>query len=155
MQVAAAIGGMLVGREAITLGEIEDDMPAHILAGRPSHKSMVSALAAAGWLAERQSGGRVVYRAPRDPGESATEGDNRAVENEELQMLIERVLRLRAERREIVQEERDVIREAKSRGYDPIALRRAITIAGKDQQDWHAGEAILETYLRAVGMVAA
>lgn len=154
MQVAAAIGGMLVGREVITLGEVEEALPGHLLAGRPSHRSMTKAFAAAGWTAQREAGGRTVFRAPRGADDVAGEGHNRPAAGEELAALVERVERLREERRELLGAERDVIKEAKSLGYDPAAVRRLVSIRGKDREDWHAGEAILETYLRALGMVS-
>ena len=89
VQVAAAVGAMLVGRSEITLAEVEAALPSTILAGRPSHKSMTKALVAAGWVGFRQTGGAVVYRAPDAEPHDGGIGDN--IGDDRLRLLIERV----------------------------------------------------------------
>lgn len=71
---------------------------------------------------------------------------------EELKLLIERAERLDEERRGIVDDIKDVMAEAKSRGYDPKAMRKIMAIRRKKKEEYQEEEAILETYLQALGM---
>ena len=43
--------------------------------------------------------------------------------------------------------------EAKSRGYDAKAIRKIMTIRKKKREDYQEEEAILETYMQALGML--
>jgi uncharacterized protein (UPF0335 family) len=43
--------------------------------------------------------------------------------------------------------------EAKSRGYDVKAIRKIISIRKKKREEYVEEEAILETYLQALGML--
>jgi len=71
---------------------------------------------------------------------------------DELKLLIERAERLDEERRGIVDDIKDVMAEAKSRGYDPKAIRKIMAIRRKKREEYQEEEAILETYLQALGM---
>lgn len=71
---------------------------------------------------------------------------------DELRLLIERAERLDEERRNIVDDIKDVMTEAKSRGYDAKAIRKIMTIRRKKREEYQEEEAILETYLQALGM---
>jgi uncharacterized protein (UPF0335 family) len=163
VQVATAVGAMLVGREAITLGEVADSLPAHIRAAGPSLKCMARALTGAGWVGERRDGGTVVYvPAPEDDGDdgdaSAAAGHNsgetiEGVAADEVRLLIERIERLDEERKGIGDDIKDVFAEAKSRGYDPTALRGILRIRAKPREQQQEETAILEVYMRALGMM--
>ena len=71
---------------------------------------------------------------------------------DELRLLIERAERLDEERRGIVDDIKDLFAEAKSRGYDPKAMRKIMAIRRKKKEEYQEEEAILETYLAALGM---
>lgn len=71
---------------------------------------------------------------------------------DELRLLIERAERLDEERRGIVDDIKDVMSEAKSRGYDAKAMRKIMAIRRKKREEYQEEEAILETYLQALGM---
>lgn len=71
---------------------------------------------------------------------------------DELRLLIERAESLDEERRGIVDDIKDVFAEAKSRGYDPKAMRKIMAIRRKKKEEYQEEEAILETYLAALGM---
>jgi uncharacterized protein (UPF0335 family) len=43
--------------------------------------------------------------------------------------------------------------EAKSRGYDPKAIRKILSIRKKKKEEYQEEEAILTTYLEALGMI--
>ena len=72
---------------------------------------------------------------------------------DELRLLIERAERLEEEKRGIADDIKDVMAEAKSRGYDVKASRKIIAIRKKKREDYVEEEAILETYLNALGMI--
>ena len=43
--------------------------------------------------------------------------------------------------------------EAKSRGYDPKAIRKIMAIRKQKREEYQEEEAILETYMQALGML--
>jgi uncharacterized protein (UPF0335 family) len=93
-------------------------------------------------------------------GPGAGEGDNSVsrVAADELRLLIERVERLNEEKKGIADDIKDVFAEGKSRGYDTKAMRqiialRAIERRAGGREARQEQEAILETYLHALGML--
>ena len=70
----------------------------------------------------------------------------------DLRAFVERIERLHAENRSILDDIRDVLGEAQSRGYDKKALKRIVALRRKDPDQRRQEEAIVETYLRALGM---
>ncbi len=48
---------------------------------------------------------------------------------------------------------KDVLLEAKSRGFDVKAIRRIIQIRKKKKEEFQEETAILETYMAALGMI--
>jgi len=72
---------------------------------------------------------------------------------EELKLLIERAERLEEEKRGIADDIKDVLAEAKSRGYDPKAIRKIMAIRRKKKEEYQEEEMILETYMQALGMI--
>ena len=72
---------------------------------------------------------------------------------DELRLLIERAERLEEEKRGIADDIKDVFGEAKSRGYDPKALKRILAIRRKKKEAYQEEEAILEVYMHALGML--
>jgi len=76
-----------------------------------------------------------------------------AVAADELRLLIERAERLEEEKKGISDDIKDVMAEAKGRGYDPKAIRRILSIRKKKKEEYQEEEAILEVYLQALGMI--
>jgi uncharacterized protein (UPF0335 family) len=72
---------------------------------------------------------------------------------DELRLLIERAERLEEEKKGISDDIKDVMSEAKSRGYDAKAIRKILAIRKKKKEEYQEEEAILETYLHALGMI--
>ncbi|SEJ79608.1 Uncharacterized conserved protein, UPF0335 family [Sphingomonas sp. OV641] len=72
---------------------------------------------------------------------------------EELRLLIERAERLEEEKKGIADDIKDVMAEAKSRGYDPKAIRKIMSIRKKKREEYQEEEMILETYMQALGML--
>ncbi|MDD8022398.1 MAG: DUF2312 domain-containing protein [Paracoccaceae bacterium] len=76
-----------------------------------------------------------------------------AVHADELRQFVERFEHLEAEKRDITDQQKDVMAEAKARGYDTKVLRKLITLRKRDTDDLAEEEAILEIYKAALGMV--
>ncbi len=70
----------------------------------------------------------------------------------ELRSFIERLERLDEEKKALAEAQKEVMAEAKSRGYDTKVMRKLITLRKKDPQDVAEEEAILEVYRDALGM---
>ncbi len=71
---------------------------------------------------------------------------------DELRQFIERVERLEAEKKDIADQQKEVMAEAKARGYDTKVMRKVIALRKRDQDDIAEEEAILEMYKEALGM---
>ena len=71
---------------------------------------------------------------------------------DELRQFIERIERLDAEKNDLAEQQKEVMAEAKGRGYDTKVMRKLITLRKRDQNDIAEEEAILEMYKEALGM---
>jgi uncharacterized protein (UPF0335 family) len=72
---------------------------------------------------------------------------------DQLKAFVERVERLEEEKKAIADDIRDVYAEAKGTGYDVKALRTVVRLRKQDLNERKEQEAILETYLHALGML--
>lgn len=72
---------------------------------------------------------------------------------DQLKAFIERVERLEEEKKALSDDIKDVFAEAKGNGFDVKALRQVIKIRKQDVDERKEQEAILETYLHALGML--
>ena len=70
----------------------------------------------------------------------------------ELRQLIERIERLEEEKVSLQDDIKEVMAEAKGRGYDTKAIRAIIRLRKKDPNERQEEEAILELYKNALGM---
>ena len=70
----------------------------------------------------------------------------------ELRQFVERVERLEAEKKDIADQQKEVMAEAKARGYDTKVLRKVIALRKRDADDIAEEEAVLEMYKQALGM---
>jgi uncharacterized protein (UPF0335 family) len=73
---------------------------------------------------------------------------------DQLKAFIERVERLEEEKKALSDDIKDVFAEAKGNGFDVKALRTVIRMRKQDADERAEEEAILETYLHALGMLA-
>ena len=71
---------------------------------------------------------------------------------DELRLLIERIERLEEEKKAIADDVKDVYGEAKARGYDTKTMRKIIALRKMEANDRQEADALLETYLAALGM---
>jgi len=71
---------------------------------------------------------------------------------DELRQFIERYERLEAEKKDIADQQKEVMAEAKGRGYDTKVMRKVISLRKRDKEDLAEEEAVLEMYKQALGM---
>ncbi|MDO7834761.1 DUF2312 domain-containing protein [Sphingobium sp. HBC34] len=71
---------------------------------------------------------------------------------DQLRLLIERIERLEEEKKGIGDDIKDVYLEAKATGYDAKIMRQIIRLRKMQPHDRQEMEAILQTYLAALGM---
>lgn len=77
------------------------------------------------------------------------------VGKEQLRAFVERVERLEEEKKTISDDIRDVYAEAKANGFDVKTLRVVVRMRKQDAAERAEEAAILDTYLHALGMLAA
>jgi uncharacterized protein (UPF0335 family) len=70
----------------------------------------------------------------------------------ELRQLIERIERLEEEKTTLQDDIKEVMAEAKGRGYDTKAIRTIIRLRKKDPSERQEEEAIIDLYKAALGM---
>lgn len=70
----------------------------------------------------------------------------------ELRSFIERLERLELEKKEVAEQQKEVMAEAKGRGYDTKVLRKVIALRKREPDDIAEEEAVLEMYKSALGM---
>ena len=77
---------------------------------------------------------------------------NYRVAADELRQFVERFENLEIEKRNIADQQKEVMAEAKSRGYDTKIMRKLVVLRKRDLQDLAEEEAILSMYKSALGM---
>ena len=78
--------------------------------------------------------------------------DSYRVTAEELRQFVERFERLEIEKKDISDQQKEVMAEAKSRGYDTRIMRKIVSLRKRDLEDLAEEEAILRMYKTALGM---
>ena len=72
----------------------------------------------------------------------------------QLRQLIEQIERLEEDKKGIAEDIKDKFLEAKAVGFDVKILRQVIRLRKQSQDDRDEQQAVLETYLHALGMLA-
>ena len=75
------------------------------------------------------------------------------IAGERLRSFIERIERLEEEKRTLAADIKEVYAEAKGNGFDTKALREVVRLRKQDINERKEHEAVLETYLHALGML--
>ena len=78
--------------------------------------------------------------------------DSYRVTADELRQFIERFERLEQEKKDVAEQQKEVMAEAKARGYDTKVMRKVIALRKRDADDIAEEEAVLEMYKTALGM---
>ncbi|WP_299614188.1 DUF2312 domain-containing protein [uncultured Tateyamaria sp.] len=84
--------------------------------------------------------------------DTATNAESYRVTADELRQFIERFERLEMEKKDIADQQKEVMAEAKARGYDTKVIRKVIALRKRDSDDIAEEEAVLELYKEALGM---
>ncbi|PVH30105.1 DUF2312 domain-containing protein [Pararhodobacter oceanensis] len=71
---------------------------------------------------------------------------------DELRQFIERFEHLDAEKKDIADQQKEVMAEAKGRGYDTKVLRKIIALRKRKSDEIAEEEAIMDLYKSALGM---
>ena len=79
--------------------------------------------------------------------------DPYAVTADELRQFIERFEQLESEKKDVTEQQKELMAEAKGRGYDTKVMRKVIALRKRDKDDIAEEEAVLEMYKAALGMV--
>jgi uncharacterized protein (UPF0335 family) len=78
--------------------------------------------------------------------------DSSMVAADELRQFIERYEQLEAEGKDISEQKKELMAEAKGRGYDTMVMRKVIALRKRSSDDVAEEESILELYKSALGM---
>ncbi|KGM86739.1 Uncharacterized protein rosmuc_03032 [Roseovarius mucosus DSM 17069] len=84
-----------------------------------------------------------------------TNDQNYSVTAEELRQFIERWEQLEAEKKDLSEHQKELMAEAKGRGYDTAVMRKIIALRRRDINDVAEEQAVLEMYAQALGMTLA
>ena len=71
---------------------------------------------------------------------------------DELRQFVERFENLEIQKRNIADQQKEVMAEAKSRGYETKIMRKLVVLRKRDLQDLAEEEATLNMYKSALGM---
>lgn len=156
-QVLAAVGAILGSVGRMSLDDVFDRLPSHLKAANPSMKSITKAIVHAGFVGKQAGGGAVTYvrsDVPTEPGPDHNGSEEGSVTADEMRLLLERAERLEEEKKGIADDIKDVWSEAKARGFDVPVLKDIMKMRGKKKEDVVAKQAILDTYMRELGMMA-
>lgn len=84
-----------------------------------------------------------------------SESPNTRFAKDQLKAFVERIERLEEEKKALTDDIRDVYAESKANGFDVKALRSVVRLRKQDVNERNEQQAILETYMHALGMLAA
>lgn len=84
---------------------------------------------------------------------TSSPNDAYSVTADELRQFIERFEQLEAEKKDIADQLKEVMAEAKGRGYDTKVLRKVLALRKRKPDELAEEEAVLEVYKAALGMV--
>lgn len=79
--------------------------------------------------------------------------DPHSVTADELRQFIERFEQLEAEKKEVADQQKELMAEAKGRGFDTKAMRKIVALRKKKPDELAEEEAVLDVYKQALGMV--
>ena len=71
---------------------------------------------------------------------------------DELRQFVERFEQLDAEKKDVAEQQKELMAEAKGRGYDTKVLKMIIALRRRKPDDLAEEEAVLEVYKTALGM---
>lgn len=78
--------------------------------------------------------------------------DSYSIVADELRQFIERFEQLEAEKKDKAEQQKELMAEAKGRGYDTAVMRKVIALRKRKPDEIAEEEAVLELYKAALGM---
>lgn len=78
--------------------------------------------------------------------------DAYSITADELRQFVERFEQLESEKADIAEQQKELMAEAKGRGYDTVVMRKVIALRKRKPDDIAEEEAVLEMYKTALGM---
>ena len=75
------------------------------------------------------------------------------VAGDQLRAIVERIENIEGEIKDLTEAKKEIFLEAKGNGFDVKALRTVVRLRKQDKQEREEQEAILDTYLQALGMI--
>ena len=85
-------------------------------------------------------------------GDYIMDQQNYQVTAEELRQIVERVEALESEKRDVMDQQKDVYNNAKGRGYDVKVLKKIVAMRKRNRDDIDNENAVTELYMDALGM---
>ena len=82
----------------------------------------------------------------------ADPNDTYNVTADELRQFIERFEQLESEKKDVAEQQKEVMAEAKGRGYDTKVMKQVIALRKRKPDDIAEEEAVLDMYKAALGM---
>ncbi len=83
----------------------------------------------------------------------ADANDPYAVTADELRQFIERFEQLESEKNDVAEQQKELMAEAKGRGYDTKVMRKVVALRKRKPDEIAEEEAVLELYKTALGMI--
>lgn len=71
---------------------------------------------------------------------------------DELRQFIERYEQLESEKKDVTEQQKELMAEAKGRGYDTKVMRKVVALRKRKPDEIAEEEAVLEMYKQALGM---
>lgn len=71
---------------------------------------------------------------------------------EELRQFIERFEQLEAEKKDVTEQQKELMAEAKGRGYDTVVMKKVIALRKRKPDEIAEEEAVMDMYKAALGM---
>jgi len=78
--------------------------------------------------------------------------DQYGVTADELRQFIERYEQLESEKKDVTEQQKELMAEAKGRGYDTKVMRKVVALRKRKPDEIAEEEAVLELYKTALGM---
>ena len=75
------------------------------------------------------------------------------VSADELRQFVERFEQLESEKKDVAEQQKELMAEAKGRGYDTKVMKKVIALRKRKPDDIAEEEAVIDMYRSALGMV--
>lgn len=83
----------------------------------------------------------------------AGKGHNSDSTGDEILQFVERAEQIASEKQDLSEQEKEIFKEAKSRGYDTKTIRRLIKERKKTQDQRDEEDMLFTTYAKAIGLI--